>query len=380
MDGISMHLFPRDLNAVYMGHKLDSSLKQYIDISVEERRAIVSGQMDDRISYWTKLHSPPAEILPLFPFARVKSPPIPKTYRNVESLIDIGNHLSGQIKRASQSLRITPFYFYLAALQTLFNRLLDVEDICIGVADANRSESSLQTIGFFLKLLSLRFNVQKNVKFSDLVAKTAQHCRTAQANMRVPFDGILDKANVVREPINTPIFQVAMNYRQGNFSKIPLGGRNLEFKDGIDAQSPYDLAFSITPNNDTTYVQIVAREDLYTREGTDTLLSAYMALLHDASGDVSKCLGSINLYDQVGIDKALSLGYGDVVDYDWPSTLTEKVDETIKRYPHDVAVKDGTSQLIYGEVAAKVNGLASIIQSQVRPGSPVAVLCEPTAS
>ncbi|RBQ65903.1 hypothetical protein FVER14953_13421 [Fusarium verticillioides] len=105
-----------------------------------------------------------------------------------------------------------------------------------------------------------------------------------------------------------------------------------------------------------------------------------MALLHDASRDVSKCLGSINHYDQVGIDKALSLGYGDVVDYDWPSTLTEKVDETIKRYPHDVAVKDGTSQLIYGEVAAKVNGLASIIQSQLRPGSPVAVLCEPTAS
>ncbi|EWG55423.1 hypothetical protein FVEG_13422 [Fusarium verticillioides 7600] len=239
----------------------------------------------------------------------------------------------------------------------------DVEDICIGVTDANRGESSLQTIGFFLNLLPLRFNVQKDVKFSDLVAKTAQHCRTAQANMEVPFDVILDKANVVREPTSTPIFQVAINYRQGKFSKIPLGGRNLEFKDGIEAQSPYDLAFSITPNNDTTYVQIVAREDLYTREGTDTLLSAYMALLHDASRDVSKCLGSINLYDQVGIDKALSLGYGDVVDYDWPSTLTEKVDETIKRYPHDVAVKDGTIQLTYGEVAAKVNGLASIIQS-----------------
>nr|RBQ96683.1 hypothetical protein FVER53263_13421 [Fusarium verticillioides] len=247
----------------------------------------------------------------------------------------------------------------------------DVEDICIGVTDANRGESSLQTIGFFLNLLPLRFNVQKDVKFSDLVAKTAQHCRTAQANMEVPFDVILDKANVVREPTSTPIFQVAINYRQGKFSKIPLGGRNLEFKDGIEAQSPYDLAFSITPNNDTTYVQIVAREDLYTREGTDTLLSAYMALLHDASRDVSKCLESINLYDQVGIDKALSLGYGDVVDYDWPSTLTEKVDETIKRYPHDVAVKDGTIQLTYGEVAAKVNGLASIIQSQLRPGSPL---------
>ncbi|KAF5549422.1 polyketide synthase [Fusarium phyllophilum] len=379
MDGVSMHLFLRDLNAVYLGHKLDSSLKQYMDISVEERMAVESGQMDDRVSYWSNLHSPPADTLPLFPFARVKSRPIPKTYRNVESLIDIGNDLSEQIKRASQSLRITPFYFYLAALQTLFNKLLGVEDICIGVTDANRGESCLQTIGFFLNLLPLRFTVPKDAKFSNIVTETAQRYRTAQANMGVPFDVILDKASVPRESTSTPLFQVAMNYRQGNFSKIPLGGSNLEFKDGFDAQSPYDLAFSVTPNNDTTYVQVVAREDLYTREGSDTLLSAYLALLQDASRDVSKTLESINLYDQAGIDKALSLGYGDMVDYEWPSTLTEKVGEAVKRYPHDIAVKDGSGQLSYGGLAARANSLASDVQSQVRPGSPVAVLCEPAA-
>ncbi|KAI3576482.1 putative hybrid PKS-NRPS enzyme [Fusarium oxysporum f. sp. albedinis] len=301
---------------------LNSSPKQYMDISVEERRAVESGQMDDRISYWTKLHSPSAGTLPLFPFARVKSRPIPKT------------ELSDQIKRASQSLRITPFYFYLAALQTLFNKLLD----------ANRSESSLQTIGFFLNLLPLRFDIQKDVRFSDLVMRTARHYRTAQANIGVPFDVILDKANVPRESTSTPLFQVAMNYRQGNFSKIPLGGSNLQFKDGFDAQIPYDLAF------------IVAREDLYTREGTDTLLSTYLALLHDASRDVSKTLETISLDDQTGIDKALSLGYGDMVD------------EAIKRSPHDAAVKDADGQLTYEELA-----------SQLQPGSRVAVLCEPTA-
>lgn len=379
MDGVSMHLFLRDLNAVYMGHKLNSSLKQYIDISAEERRAIENGQKDNRISYWAKLHSPPADTLPLFPFARVKSRPIPKTYHNVESLTDIGSDLSDRIKRASQSLRVTPFYFYLAALQTLFNKLLDVKDICIGVTDANRGESSLQTIGFFLNLLPLRFSVQKDAQFSDLVTETAQKYRLAQANVGVPFDVILDKANVAREATCTPLFQVAMNYRQGNFSKIPLGGSNLEFKDGYDAQSPYDLAFSVTPNDDTTYVQVVAREDLYTRQGTDTLLFTYLALLRDASTDVCKTLETINLYDQAGINKALMLGYGDIVDYPWPSTLTEKVYEVIQRNPHVVAVKYVDGQLTYGELAVRVNSLASGIQSQLQPGSTVAVLCEPTA-
>lgn len=377
-DGVSMHIFLRGLNAVYMGNKLDTSAKQYMDISAEERAQIESGSIDQRIAYWTQMHTPPADTLPLFPFARVKSRPIPESYRNVESFADIGDELSGQVKKASHALRVTPFYFYMTALQALFNRLLGVEDLCIGVTDANRTEKSSQAIGFFLNLLPLRFTVQKEVTFTDLVKRTTEEYRTAQANSGVPFDVVLDRANVPRESTHTPLFQVAMNYRQGNFSKIPLGGCTLQVKEGLDAQSPYDLAFSITPNNETTFVQIVAREDLYEREGTDTLMSAYLALLKDASKDVNKNLESYNLYDQGSVDRALSLGNGGIKDYEWPSTLTEKVEQAMRENGPRVAIKDVDTEITYAELATATKNLASALVSKLQPGSSVAVLCEPT--
>ncbi|CAJ0552622.1 Ff.00g007000.m01.CDS01 [Fusarium sp. VM40] len=379
-DGVSMHIFLRDLNAVYMGNKLDTSAKQYMDISAEERFQIESGNLDERIAYWTQMHTPSADTLPLFPFARVKSRPLPESYRNVESFADIGHELSAQVKRASHALRVTPFYFYITALQALFNRLLGVEDLCIGVTDANRTEKSSQAIGFFLNLLPLRFTVQKDVAFTDLVKRTAGQYHTAQTNSGVPFDVVLDRANVPRESTHTPLFQVAMNYRQGNFSKIPLGGCTLQVKEGLDAQSPYDLAFSITPNNDTTFVQIVAREDLYEREGTDTLMSAYLALLEDASKDVNKKLESYNLYDQGSVDRALTLGNGGIKDYEWPSTLTEKVEQAMRNSGQRVAIKDADMEVTYAGLAKITNNLASVLLSQLQPGSSVAVLCEPTVA
>ncbi|CAG7561044.1 unnamed protein product [Fusarium equiseti] len=379
-DGVSIHIFLQNLNAVYMGNKLDTSQKQYMDISTDERARIESGSLDDRISYWTRLHTPPADTLPVFPFARVKSRPIPESYRNVESFADIGHGLSSQVKQASHALRVTPFYFYMSALQALFNRLLGVEDLCIGITDANRTEESSKTIGFFLNLLPLRFKVDKDSTFTDLVIRTAEHYRKAQANSGVPFDVILDRANVPRESTHTPLFQVAMNYRQGSFSKIPLGGCTLQVKEGLDAQSPYDLAFSITPNNDSTFVQIVSREDLYGKEGTNTLMNAYLTLLEDASKDVNKKLESYNLYDRETVHRALALGDGGIKDYQWPSTLTEKVELAMRENGQRMAIKDADTTMTYSELGTTTKNLASALLSQLQPGSSVAVLCEPTVA
>ncbi|RGP81853.1 polyketide synthase [Fusarium longipes] len=379
-DGVSMHIFLRDLNAVYMGNKLDTSQEQYLDISVNERALIESGSFDDRISYWTRMHTPPAETLPLFPFACVKSRPIPQKYCNIETFADIGQELSSQIKRASHTLRVTPFYFYLTALQVMFNRLLGVEDLCVGVTDANRTETSSQAIGFFLNLLPLRFRVNKDITFTNLVQKTTDQYRTAQANSGVPFDVILHRANVPRESTHTPLFQVALNYRQGNFSRIPLGGCSLQVKQGIDAQSPYDLAFSITPNQDTTFLQIVAREDLYKKDGTDILMSAYLTLLKETSRDVNRRLESYNLYDPGNVDRALSMGDGGIKDYGWPLTLTEKVELTMRENEQSVAIRDATTVLTYSQLGAITQNLASTLLSRIEPGSSVAVLCEPTVA
>jgi hybrid polyketide synthase/nonribosomal peptide synthetase ACE1 len=38
--------------------------------------------------------------------------------------------------------RATTFHFYLAAMKTLLHRFLATDDVCIGIADANRTTSA----------------------------------------------------------------------------------------------------------------------------------------------------------------------------------------------------------------------------------------------
>ncbi|KAK0373507.1 hypothetical protein CLIM01_09128 [Colletotrichum limetticola] len=378
MDGVSLHVFMRDLNVLYAGKSINKATKQYLDLALEERTAMENGLLDDKIDFWKREHSSPAETLSLLPFARVKSRPISESYANIESVRDVGRDFSERIKRASRGLSVTPFHFYLAGMQTLLHRLLGVEDICIGITDANRTPESSQVIGFFLNLLPIRFQVEKAEKFGDLVKKTSQRYYAAQANSGVPFDVILDKANIMRDMTHMPLFQVAMNYRQGNFSSIPLGGCSLTVKEGFDAKSPYDLAFSVTPTEDACYLQIVGRDDLYDQTATDLLLDMYVTLLDDAAKDTSKTLPECQLYDPRDVDRAIAIGRGEDIDFGWPDTLTERLDRIFSSHGDEVALKDTATALTYSQLAGKVAGLAAILSGKAQLGSRIAVLCDPT--
>ncbi|KZL83306.1 lovastatin nonaketide synthase, partial [Colletotrichum incanum] len=188
----------------------------------------------------------------------------------------------------------------------------------------------------------------------------------------------LDKANVARDMTHTPLFQVAMNYRQGNFSGIPLGGCKLRVREGFDAKSPYDMAFSVTPTEDTSYLQIVGREDLYGQDEMDFLLEMFATLLEDVADNTSKTLAECNIYDAKSVDRAITLGQGDIVDFDWPVSLTERIERVATANPDAIAVKDGNTALKYAQLVEKVNDLASVLVKKAHPISRVAVLCEPS--
>nr|WNS47916.1 CapA [Capnodium sp. TTI-000886] len=380
MDGVGLHFFLRDLNAAYMGRALKKQPMQYMDLAIQERHLIEQGALDQKIDFWLKELSPLPEVLPLLPFSLVKARPATDCYTNNEGLRNIGPTLTGEIKNASQALRVTPFHFYTAAIQLLFNRLLQINDICIGVTDANRQEAGADVVGFFLNMLPLRFDLENVDSYADLVHQTSRKYHTAQRHSGVPFDMILDKAKVQHDMAHTPLFQIAMNYRQGNFSKLSLGSCQMDCQSVFESKSPYDIVFCITPAEDTCYVQIITRADLYSSESTERLVDMYTALLTDASKDVSKALSLYNIHDSSSVDEAISLGRASRVDFGWPLTLTERVDAVIRQFPDHIAYKDNKTSLTYAQLSDQVDRIAlRILEAQQTETNPrVAVLCEPS--
>ncbi|KAL9042053.1 MAG: hypothetical protein Q9214_003900, partial [Letrouitia sp. 1 TL-2023] len=115
MDGVSWSLFLRDLNIAYRMMPFKAPLKQYSDFATHQIHLASSGDFDDQIHFWEREHPPPlADPLPLLPFARVKRRYDTDNYDNHTARKVIGSDLVAGIKRATQTLRVTPFHYHLA--------------------------------------------------------------------------------------------------------------------------------------------------------------------------------------------------------------------------------------------------------------------------
>jgi amino acid adenylation domain-containing protein len=379
MDGISWHLFLQELNTTYKMLPLSLVKKQCFDFSIDQDRSIENGEFATQLDFWKQKHSPLPDVMPLLPFARVKSRK-PSDYNRIHTSVhELGTDQTRKIKQAAQALRVTPFHFYLAAMQVLFSKLLDLEDVCIGVTDANRTvEGYSDTVGFFLNMMALRFKVDRHGKFSELASETAQTAYAASANSSVPFDLVLDKLDIPRSSAHTPLFQVALNYRVGDMAQVSLGDCKLEYSSVEEAKSPYDLAFNITQvQAGTCIIQITSQENLYTPETSQMILEMFVFLVKDLSKDTSLRVAEYSLFDRTSAELSLDVGRGARLDNGWPETLSERVDVIRGRFPNEVAVKDNLGSLAFRELGEQVESIATALLSMnIAAGSFVAVFCE----
>ena len=381
MDGVSWGIFLRDLNLAYRMIPLKALPKQYSDFAVQQINSIQSGDFEDQISFWEREHAQLANTLPLLPFSLVRGRFAADNYDGHTARKEIGHDLIACIKRATQTLRITPFHFHLTVIQVLLAKLLDVEDLCIGIADANRAHDGFSdTVGFFLNLLPLRFRVNKQSQFSDLAKRTSKSIYSALSNSQVPFDLILDRLNVPRSSAHSPLFQVAVNYRMGDMMQTQLGDLQLKLDTVMDAKSPYDLVFNITQNSGgLCLLEITCRASFYDSHSSHLLMNIYIRLLNDLAMNTSMQIQECCLYDTTDAQGAIPLGRGHQIDYGWPNTLIKKFDTIQQQYGDEVAIKDSLGQSTYAQLAKQVHSIAAaIIDRGLAIESRIAVLCQPS--
>ncbi|KAE8153458.1 hypothetical protein BDV25DRAFT_136914 [Aspergillus avenaceus] len=381
MDGVSWYILLRNLDLAYRMHQLPHEIKEYIDYSEGQSLAAENGLFEEQLNFWCEQHNPPAAVIPLLPMARTTTRTALETYDSHVVSYEVNAELVSQVKKASQSLRCTPFHFHLAIIQSMLAGILGLEDLCIGVADANRTnEDYSETVGFFLNLLPVRFKVDKDTTFQDVVLATRQKMFEALSNSQVPFDLVLDSIRVPRSADHSPLFQVAVNYRMGAMLQVPLGDGSMSIAAADDAKNPYDISFGITDTaGGTCLLELTTQKQLYTRESTELLLELYLDFLKSLSTDPSTSMKQLPV--NVGLESPdpLALGRGPRVEFAWPATLSERFDDICRASPKQASVKDGKSVLTYSELDSKVNHIArTILDHNVSAGDKVSVLCDPS--
>lgn len=382
MDGVSWHIFLRDLKLAYEMKPLKRAPKQYVEFSLEQMRAVERGDFDDQVKFWKTQHAQLPEVIPLLPIASVRGRKPMRNYDSHTVSRDTGRGLVAKIKSASQALRVTPFHFHLATIQVLISKFLDIEDLCIGIADANRTDDSVaETVGFFLNLLPLRFQVSKRSTFSELVKQTSKSVFAALNRSKVPFDLVLEKLKVPRHSSNSPFFQVAVNYRLGAMVEINLGDCQMVLDSVEDAKNAYDVGFGITESSaGSCLLQITCQSYLYSVEAGNLLMDAYVCLLESLSSDTLVRIQDCNLFDSSQARHAIDLGTGPRANFGWPETLSAQIDSMCLASGKSIAIKDQYGEMTYSQLADQADNIAATILATGLPReSRIAVLCQPSA-
>ncbi|KKK24446.1 hypothetical protein ARAM_006066 [Aspergillus rambellii] len=384
MDGAGFTGFLQELMRIGGGEQVPEPI-QYADYSRELREAVEAGKMAREMAYWRKQLADIPPVLPLLPLSKVRVRAPLRTYALSSTSVRVDPVLVARIKRRSRNFQATAFHFYLTVFQTLLFRFLDIEDLCIGIADSNRSDADLQrTMGILVNLLPLRFKSHLSQTFSEAVKDARRTAYAGLDHSKLPFNVLLDQLPVERSATQFPIFQVFMDYRPGIQERLTLGNVEVQRLDWSYGKNAYDINLDIMENTEgSAFITMSTQDYLYGQTEVETLMKVYLTLLESFSRNPALHLNEPPLFNESEIQTAIDIGRGPSLPSDWAPTLSQRVEEIAQTHGRTVAVKDGEgNQITYQEMMTEAHRIAGALLDAggIVAGDRVAVFQHPTAT
>ncbi|MFE3443857.1 non-ribosomal peptide synthase/polyketide synthase [Nocardia sp. NPDC059180] len=314
--------------------------------------------------------------------------PAVQTYAGgkVEVAIDAGTHRA--LVDLARAHNATLFMVVQAAFSVLLARLSRSADVAIGTPIAGRGEAVLDDlIGMFVNTLVFRTRVDAGEPFDELLVRQRENAIAAFANADIPFERLVEVLNPARSTARHPLFQVGLSFQNLAEATLELPGLSVSPVSVDAAVSQFDLHLIVS--------------DSYTGEGAPAGIGGYLTYAHDLFDQASAqriAARFTRLLAAVAVDPAAPVGAieilgdaerADIFDgrnrtdhvVDPTATLASLLDETIAATPHAVALvadtAEGTVEVTYGELDARVNRLARyLISMGVGPENRVALVFE----
>ncbi|KAK2763665.1 hybrid nrps pks [Colletotrichum kahawae] len=383
MDGISLEVLLGDIEKVYFGHPLSPPV-QYSEYCYKQSQDLHSNAFADEKRFWAKeLTNPAPTVLPLLPFAKTtQRKPLDKYYHNqAQGQVDIA--VTRAIKAACRRTKTSMFHFLLATYAVLLHRFLEVQDFCIGMADAGREMGTFaQSIGMYLNLLPLRIAMSSGQRFKEVLESSRRKAQAAVAHGRLPFDMIIQEAGVERSDTYNPLFQAFLNYRPGVNQDRTFCGCQGQGEDWVSGTTSYDIMLDVIENPDSaTLLRFDVQGSLYTKEDAQTLMDTFVTLLESFANNTDVLIDEPSLFNHEESQRALALGRGSEHISVWPETVLHRIDRIASQQPNSLAITNGfASSLTYCGLKRRVQAIAqTLLQSTGgRRSGLIGVFCEPS--
>ncbi|HEY1137571.1 MAG TPA: amino acid adenylation domain-containing protein [Xanthomonadaceae bacterium] len=386
IDGWSVGVIFRELTEMYPAFlagepsPLPELPLQYVDYTLWQRDEADGSAMRAHLDYWTERFR---ALPPVLDIPGDRPRPAVQSYRGGVHLHRLPAPLLEDMRQLSRREGATPFMVFLAAFQTLLYRYSGLDDIVVGVGNANRPRRELEAlVGFFINTLPMRADLSGNPTFRELLAQVRTTTLDSYAHQDLPFERLLESVNVERRLSHNPLFQTMVFYQNFPDPGLHLPGLRLEnvpVENAHSGTARADLSIFASEHDDGLRMLLEYATDLFDAETMQGFARHLETLLTAAVADPTRRIDEIAILPEDERRRMLVEWNDTARTLPEQATLHGLFEAQVARTPQAVAVVQGDTMVHYAELDAQAEAVAARLRAQgVGPGAMVGLYLERT--
>ena len=364
-DGYSYNILTEDLNTLYDGNAVDVESFSGYDVAEEEQHLRTTEAFDDARS-WNRMT-----------FGDVEIDSLPEGDMDEGSEQEWGSMqipLSvdyQQLSSACQRLDVTPNVLMTSAFGYLLGEYSFLEESLFATIYNGRKDlRTIRTIGMMVKTLAVHAKWDERTSIYEYLHNMKHQLLASMNNDLFSFAELSEMNHHVNS-------HVLFAY-QGDFG-FPdvLCGEKYEQLPIKSNATGEDLAVEVLRNGSQLLSHIEYAGNRYSQQFIRAFIETFDSIVCGFAAENSKKINlrDISLLKTDALNRIVSLGRGDVLNYDTSETFVSQFLRQARLHPDSVAVVDSESSISYSELDRQSDLLAhKLIEAGVVPDSFVALI------
>ncbi|WP_041802984.1 non-ribosomal peptide synthetase [Rhodopseudomonas palustris] len=389
-DGASLELFLSDLTAAYddvLSGRADTRPAlplQFPDFAdwEQERFGAAGPASDAAMAAWReRLRGAPARLD--LPYDRRPSDTDTDSARSAQAHLHVPGDVSAALAALARQHNTSEFSLYLALLFVVLRRWSGLDDLVVTIPASKRDRPELaELIGLLVDTLPIRAVVGEDARFPALLADVRDTLRAAMAHRDLPFERIVEASGVERRGEAAPFMQILFGAAEAPPAPITAqdGCRFEILPEQLGQEAKAELSVVYAPSQDGLRLWCRYDANLFEAETIDAVLVWFGRIAAALAEQPEQLVLEIPLLSLADGAALISEFNTSALDYERDASAIELFFRYAARHPDAVAIEDNGISLTYGELAARVRRLATVLAADGVAAGDVVMLALPVSA
>jgi tyrocidine synthetase-3 len=392
-DGMSMGVFIRDLMMLYQGGALPGPRIRYRDYAEWQNKEKESAAIKQQEKFWLEqlAGETPVLNLPLdYPRPKVQD------FEGETLRFEIPAQETTALKSLAFEQEVTLYMVLVSITNILLSKLSGQEEIVIGTPTAARRHAHLQSIiGMFVNTVVLRNNPRGNKPYGTFLKEVKQETTSAYENQEYPFEDLVEKVSITRDPGRNPLFDVMLAIQDDDIGQIAIPGMKITPYETGNKIAKFDLTIQMIEQGAQLLLIFEYCTKLFRKETIERYIKYFNRIVTGVIAEPGQEIARIEILGPEEKQRLLYEFNDTQTRYSAEQTLHELFAQQAKQTPDHVALlghSEGTRGLAplpdsihlldpihitYDQLNQKSDQLAyMLIQKGVKPDTIVAIMME----